>query len=190
MSDINLDVHKAQAALQEAAISVFAEMTFMDALVPPPEPGKPGLSPKPATGAAPEALAVNGGKSAEEEGVHAALDVLKPLSCRMEILLTRPLSDRIADILYGEAEVGFNGDEAPAPLPSNRNRDDSILEILNIMAGTFLSNYFGPGTPFKLELPFFVFGEADVTGPILSRVVLDVEGFPAEVLLRSIRYRY
>lgn len=187
MSEINLDVHKAQAALQEAAVSVFAEMTFMDALVPPPKAEKPGISaPSTVRGTAED----KAGASTAEEGVHAALDVLKPLSCRMELLLTRPLADRIADILYGEAEIEFNEIVDKAPPRSKGNRDDSILEILNVLAGNFLSNYFGPGTPFKLELPFFVFGEADVTGPVLSRVELDVEGFPAEVLLRSIRYRY
>ncbi len=189
MSEITLDVHKAQAALQEAATSVFAEMTFMDALVPPPKAEKQGLP----TGR--EGAPVHSGGNSEPnegsaEGLHAALDVLKPLSCRMEILLSRPLADRIADILYGESEIEFNDDHGETPGRANRNRDDSILEILNVLAGNFLSNYFGAGTPFKLELPFFVFGEADVTGPILSRVELDVEGFPAEVLLRSIRYRY
>jgi len=133
MSEIALDVHKAQAALREAAVSVFAEMTFMDALVPPPEAEKQGLSSGTAIRGA---SAVNEGAPAVE-GVHAALDVLKPLSCRMEILLTRPLADRIVDILYGEADIEFKDDKTKAPPLSNRNRDDSILEILNVLAGNF-----------------------------------------------------
>jgi len=129
-----------RAALREAAVSVFAEMTFMDALVPPPEAEKQGLSSGTAIRGA---SAVNEGASAVNEGapavegVHAALDVLKPLSCRMEILLTRPLADRIVDILYGEADIEFKDDKTKAPPLSNRNRDDSILEILNVLAGNF-----------------------------------------------------
>jgi len=89
-------------------------------------------------------------------------------------------------MLYGDDPMEFTSSTGKV----NRNRDDSALEMLNVLAGSFLSNYFGPGTPFKLELPFFIFGEADVTGPVLSRIELNVEGAPAEVMLRSIRYRY
>ncbi len=170
MNDSSLvDTAKALTSLRDAAMSVFAEMVFMDA---EPLPAAPGL------------------EAYGPDAVHVALDVLKPLSCRLELLMPRALVDRIADTLFGEAEADFSPQEATPQAASNRSRDDSVLEMLNVFAGGFLSNYYGPGTPFKLELPFFIFGEADVTGPVMSSVPLDVEGLPAELILRSIRYRY
>lgn len=157
-----LDPAKAADCLRAAAADVLAEMAFMDA---EPAPARSGPGPA---------------------GLKIALDALKPLSCRFEFECPQELADRVADILYGTDDGFGNGGGAGA----DRKDDDSLLEMLNVMAGAFLSAYFGAGTPFKLELPFFDYGASDVTGPEIARVDLDVEGLPVSFTLRSVRYRY
>ncbi len=173
VKELKIDDARAAEALTDAAVSVFAEMAFMDALP------MAGDAEKPVGGT---------------DAVHVALDVLKPLSCRLELILSRNLADRISDNLYGTADMGFQEEasagSAAAARSGDRSRDDSALELLNVLAGGFLSGYFGAGTPFKLELPFFVFGEEETEDTVTVRRRLDVEGLPAEVLLSSVRYRY
>ncbi|GAB1483921.1 hypothetical protein MASR2M78_27380 [Treponema sp.] len=166
MSEGNLDSATAKRALFEAASAVFGEMAFMDA------------------------NPIETEHKMEMDTIRVAIDMLKPLSYRLELEYSSSLAVKIADTLYGEAEVALDEDENMPSALADRSRDDSSLEMLNVMAGTFLSSCFGAGTPFKLELPFFQFGEADVSGPVIARVDLDVEGLPASLILRSIRYRY
>lgn len=175
MSDGELDKEKAARCLAESATSIFAEMAFMDA-----EWANGKSAPLPA-----DPVELSG-----DDVVRVALDVLKPLSCRLELDCSARLAAAVSDILYGQPEAELPDGENTPPAPADRKSDDSLLEMLNVLAGSFLSSYFGPGTPFKLELPFFLFGEADVTGQEIAKVDLDVEGAPASLTLSSIRYRY
>ncbi len=161
---IVLDAERAARVLSDTVPAVFAEMTFMDAVVLSAAWG-------------PEADTVQG-QGRTMLRTHIAIDMLKPLSCRLELEFPRVLGDMVNETLYGDAsEAGGNG-------------EDATLEILNVSAGAFLSGYFGPGAAFKLELPFFIFGESEISGPAIARVEMDVEGMPVELTLRSIRYRY
>lgn len=162
---IVLDAERAAGVLSECAPQIFADMTFMDAL-----PVSVAWGPK-----ADEVPAAGTGF----QRVHIAIDMLKPLSCRLELEFPRALGDKINETLYG-------GDAASLADAG----DDSTLELLNVMAGAFLSTYFGPGASFKLELPFFIFGASEVSGPAIARIDLEIEGVPATLTLRSIRYRY
>jgi len=167
---IVLDAERAARVLSEIAPSIFGEMAFMDA-VPV------------AVAWGPEADAA----SRVEDGVHIAIDMLKPLSCRLELEFPRALSDRMNETLYGPPDAS---PEAVAEGCDPEGGDDSTLELLNVLAGSFLSGCFGAGASFKLELPFFIFGAAEVSGPAIARVGLDAEGLPVDLTLRSIRYRY
>ena len=170
-----LDPEKAALILTQAIPSVFAEMIFMDA-VPVASSWGVAESENPADTSA---------------AVRIAIDMLMPLSCRLELSMSSELADSIADTLYGGTDAeSFALGATPAAIAADQNRADSTLELLNVFAGSFLSAYFGAGTPFKLELPFFLFGASEVSDPSIARVEFNVDGLTAIVTLRSIRYRY
>jgi hypothetical protein len=156
-----IDPVRAAAILMETLSSTFADMTFIDV-----EPARDGGAAMPSpTGAA--SLAP----------VRAAIDVLKPVSCRLEIECPASLRERIEETLFQGR--GEGGSEA-----------DSLLEILNVAAGVFLTAYFGPGADIKLELPEYLYFPDGSEGDILAFAAGDAEGEPIRALLRSVRYRY
>ena len=134
-------------------------------------------SPRPAQVAQPEA--------------RAAIDALEPARCSIELRMGDSLRRRIADILFsGQAGSG----EAS---------DDALLELLNVIAGSFLTDYFGPGGEIKLDLPRYLYfgdeaalpGRDAQGGPgggsrVVAELDLDAEGEPLKAILSSIRYRY
>lgn len=160
-----LDAERAARVLSDAAPSVFADMAFMDAV-------EVSVAWGPAADRAESA-------AGPVQRTRIAIDMLKPLSCRLELEFPPALGDRVNETLYGSSEDA-----------SGTAGDDSTLELLNVTAGAFLSGYFGPGAAFKLELPFFIFGASEVSGPAIARIEMDVEGMPVSLTLRSIRYRY
>lgn len=121
----------------------------------------------------------------------AAIDALEPASCSIELRMGDSLRRRIADILFsGQAGSG----EAS---------DDALLELLNVIAGSFLTDYFGPGGEIKLDLPRYLYfgdeaalpGRDAQGGPgggsrVVAELDLDAEGEPLKAILSSIRYRY
>lgn len=111
----------------------------------------------------------------------ASIAVLMPLSCRIKLKIPGSLRDRIAETLFS----GMEGKAADL----RKNAEDSILEILNIVAGAFLSAYFGQGTEIRLELPEFLYSDDD-DGQTVTRIAMDAEGETIEVSLSSVRYRY
>ena len=111
----------------------------------------------------------------------AAISVLMPLSCRIKLKIPGSLRDRIADTLF----AGIEGKAADL----RKNAEDSILEILNIVAGAFLSAYFGQGTEIRLELPEYLYDDAD-DGQTVTQIAMNAEGETIEVSLSSVRYRY
>ncbi len=145
-----IDTVKAVEALGRATSQVLADMAFIDA-----------------------ACASFDGPVAYD--VCAAIDILKPLSCRLELRMPRSLSDSIVETL---------GADGPAA-------DDAVLEMVNILAGVFISEYFGSGAVIKLELPTFLYEstEGDEDVPI-AMVRGDAEGTPFAVVISSVRYRY
>jgi len=149
-----VDAGKAARALADALASTFAELCFID-VIPAPEPaGAPVPDP-----------------------ICAAIDMLRPLSCRIELECPGSLRRKIDGILFqgGEAEGG----------------DDSLLEILNVVAGAFATSCFGPGADIKLGLPGYLYGsEEPAEGAALAVVEADAEGDAIRATLRSVRYRY
>ena len=49
---------------------------------------------------------------------------------------------------------------------------------MNVIAGAFLSTYFGTGTAWKLELPFLLYDDADTTNLDIIRLRFSAEGIP------------
>lgn len=109
--------------------------------------------------------------------IHAAIDALKPASFRLELKLPESLRSRIFDILYVDG-------------PPSGASEDAVLELLNVMAGSFLTGYFGSDGDIKLELPRYLYLCGESEGQTLIDLGFDVEGEPLRVLLSSVRYRY
>lgn len=150
------DKGRAQILLAETLSSVFADMAFVD--LEPPNRGAEAAS------APPE--------------VRAAIDVLKPISWRIELACSQALKTRI------EETLSLGGDDG------GQDTGDSILEMLNVAAGSFLTSYFGPGTAIKLELPQYLYFPEDESGEALAEAACDAEGERIRISLRSVRYRY
>jgi hypothetical protein len=149
-----IDEAKARRALEEAVVSTFADMFFVDAM--------PG-----AGAGVPAAL-----------DTCAGIDLLKPLSIQIQACFSAPLKRRAIDTL-------FVGDLTP-----DSDKEDAVLEIVNVIAGHFLTNYFGQGVSFKIELPRFLDPGGEGEGAPLFTQDFDAEGSGFRVALRSVRYRY
>jgi len=148
-----LDPARAGSCLSESVSATLAEMAFVDAIALPQGAASPGSG-----------------------GPVATIDVLAPLSLRIELGFSDALRARIVSTL-------FAGEAAPGGAAG-----DAILEILNVIAGSFLSLYFGPGTPVSLSLPRYLRG-AEAGEPVAS-VEFDAEGERASASVLSVRYRY
>jgi hypothetical protein len=162
------DPERTRAALIDAVGCAFADMAFIDI-----EPLPDEVPAAPLAGQAPAAPG-----QAERE-IRVAIDILRPMSARLELRLPESLRARVLEILC-------LGGEDPAATP----RDDSILELLNVIAGQFISRYFPPKTDIKLELPQYLFFHAADEGETIRTVRFDAEGLGFEATLYAIRYRY
>lgn len=153
--DLALDPAKVSALLAETITQVFADMAFLDVV------------PFPAGDSSP----------LDESSMECiSLDVLKPVSIRIELRFSTKLKKLVNDNL-------FSGEETA-------EGDDSLLEILNVSAGNFLIRYYGENTEPKLELPEYLFFDDAKGDDFIAQVHLLVEGEPLEAGVRSMRYRY
>lgn len=159
----NFNAEKAESILADCVTSVFADMAFIDVVRRGNSMESPNM----------------GGKGAKDER-RAAIEVLAPLTCRIELKINTPLRDRITRTLFGE--IGESD--------LKKTAEDPLLEMLNIIAGTFLSGYFGTGTDIQLELPRYVYSGEQSSGQEISALRMDAEGEPIEAILSSVRYRY
>jgi len=159
----NINAERAEKILAECVTSVFADMAFIDIVQNVTEND-----------------AQNVGRKGSKDERRAAIDVLAPLTCRIELKINTPLRDRILKTLFGDI----------AESDMKKTAEDPLLETLNIIAGTFLSAYFGSGTDIQLELPRYLYSDEQTPGQEISALRMNAEGEPVEVILSSIRYRY
>ncbi len=162
--NVQLDPDRSARLLAEAASSVFADMAFID-VAEDQENGDEGAAK---------------GESGAGETTCAAIDVLSPLSCRIELRFPESLRERIVDILFSESPEQ----------EKKKNAEDSILEMLNVIAGTFLASYFGSGTEVQLALPRCLYLDEELPGTAVADLRLDAEGCAFGLSLYSVRYRY
>jgi len=155
----NIESGKATVLLAESVSSVFADMAFIDVQEVFDESSFPD-------------------ESAEERCV--TIDVLSPLSCRIELRINQALRDKIVENLFGG-----NLDSI-----QKKNGEDSLLEMLNIITGSFLSAYFGAGTEIQLELPQYQYFNEQSQGQNVAKVLMLAENEPLSITLNSVRYRY
>ena len=154
-----IDPGKAERSLVDALSSTFAEIAFIDVVPIGAGAREPAASAEP---------------------VRAAIDMLKPLSCRLELECPASLLRKIEGNLFQGEGAG----------------EDLLLELLNVLAGAFATSCFGAGADVKLELPRYVFSSAEAEGPEgsegaeIAQVLGDAEGERLLAALRSVRYRY
>ena len=107
------------------------------------------------------------------------IDILKPLSGTIVMYLSEDLKTRIVENIYYE------------PLKINQNdRDDCLLEILNVLAGSFLTIYFGKELNYKMKLPELFVDYLENGNDNFVLLNFNAEGLPFQVILKSVRYRY
>jgi hypothetical protein len=156
------DPLRVKPILEQTLASVLAEMAFLDCV--------------PATLVSPQQVA--------DLSHCVAIDVLKPGSFRIEIRVGDVFRKKIISMLFdpeADAEPG---------LGSDASEEDLLLEILNVLAGNFISQYFGADASAKLELPRYLYFTDPAEGEIVAETIMDSEGELIKVALRSVRYRY
>jgi len=150
---------KASVLLAESVSSVFADMAFIDV----------------------QEIFDECSSTKESSGERCVtIDVLAPLSCRIELRINQVLRDKIVENLFGAAPDSIQ----------KKNGEDSLLEMLNIITGSFLSAYFGSGTEIQLELPQFQYFSEQSQGQNVAKVLMCAEDEPLSITLNSVRYRY
>lgn len=158
-----LEPDRCKEILSECVSSVFADTAFID-VVPT------------------ENIEENAGIENIVFDHCAIIDVLMPVSCRIVLHIQKSLSKKIAETLF----AGLDESEGEP----QKKAEDSILEILNIIAGLFLSRYFGTGTDIQLELPQYLYEGNERHGQLVTNFRMDAEGERIDVALCSVRYPY
>jgi hypothetical protein len=110
----------------------------------------------------------------------AAIDALKPGSFRIELRVGEAFRKKIVAMLFDEAAGG----------QGIASETDLLLEILNVLAGNFITGYFGDSAMPKLELPRYLYVTDPAEGEVVAETWMDAEGDPLRITLRSVRYRY
>jgi len=78
-----------------------------------------------------------------EEGPVLYLEYSRPRGGALALFLPKEVKFVVAEAIYAEA---WN-------LLTPVQLDDSLLELLNVLAGRLLTAHFGPGTPYTMGLP-------------------------------------
>jgi hypothetical protein len=161
-----LEGKRAADLLGDSVTETFAEIAFIDVL-------------KVSSSTNPEPF-IHAGMPVPDDQRCAVIDILMPLSCRLELKVDIAHRDRIVDNLFGDFPVAMQ----------KKMADDSLLEMLNVISGAFLSAYFGKDTTIQLELPRLLYIAESPVGQSIARVQLEAEGKPLSATLTSVRYRY
>lgn len=161
-----LEGERASRLLAESLTAAFGDMAFIDARTVSVDTGESGT--------------IRAGTPVPDGQRCAVIEALMPLSCRIEFVTDIALRDRIIDTLFGDRDAAVQ----------KKLADDSLLEILNVVAGSFLSSYFGGDAAIQLELPRLLYLAESPVGQTVARVVMDAEGIPLTARITSVRYRY
>lgn len=90
-----------------------------------------------APGRAPQAPSVT------EEGPVLYLEYSRPKAGALALFLPKEIKFAVAEAIYGETWTQLSAIQL----------DDSLLELLNVLAGRLLTQKFGSGTPYTMGLP-------------------------------------
>lgn len=82
----------------------------------------------------------------------AALDVLKPFGGRITLVMPDGLVDQILDGVFGPPDP-FGGEDETERTFDAQQREDTVAEILNTLAGQFLSLLVPEDSTFSIAVP-------------------------------------
>lgn len=90
--------------------------------------------------------------SAPEEGPVLYLEYSRPTSGALALFLPKEIKFQIVEAIYGETYPSLS----PVQL------DDSLLELLNVLAGRLLAERFGAGKAYTMGLPTVLYESPEV----------------------------
>ncbi len=92
------------------------------------------------------------GESAPNDGPVLALSYTTPKPGSFSVCLPKALKFQVAEAIYGEDESALSAGQL----------DDSLLELMNVLAGRLLAHRFGKEGTYKMGLPTIFFDPPDV----------------------------
>jgi hypothetical protein len=158
--DPGLDTGRAGESLKNAVIKTFGEMAFIDIAELMQE------------------------EPAADYSHILSIDIIKPVSVSIYLCLTDNLKRKIIDNIYS-AEI-----DTPAGGADTSQADDCLLEILNVLSGSFLTGYFGKNVDYKLEFPQMFVNIPEEEKHYTIALNFTGEGEPLKAVLNSVRYHY
>ena len=102
--------------------------------------------------------------------------ILDPENLELVLWLPLELKIEIAETIYG----------IPWDEISDTEIDDSLLELLNVLAGNFLSVYAGPDKKYNISLPEILFDEDELERNDRDEIFFNVEGKPLKISFNRI----
>jgi len=105
----------------------------------------------------------------QQEGPILYLEYSRPKGGALALFLPKEVKFQVAEAIYGEDWA----------LLSPLQLDDSLLELLNVLAGRLLTARFGNGTPYTMGLPTVLYDSPEeIEGYIRRDMVFHVDSQP------------
>ncbi|MBN2509160.1 MAG: hypothetical protein JXB03_02745 [Spirochaetales bacterium] len=96
-----------------------------------------------------------------------SIDIASPFRGRIIVRLPLEVKKNIVEYVHGVGWDTLNPDQI----------DDCLLELLNVVGGTFLFNLYGEGMSYKVLFPEMIFDESELTGGAPDvEIYFDAEG--------------
>lgn len=82
-----------------------------------------------------------------------SIDIASPFRAKIIVRLPLTIKKNIVEYIHGQDWDDLKPDQI----------DDCLLELLNVMGGTFLFNIYGESTPYKVLFPEMIFDESEIS---------------------------
>lgn len=110
-----------------------------------------------------------------EHGQIMILELTKPVRGEIYLIMSKEGKQQAVENIHGDSWDQLT----PAQI------DDCLLELLNVLGGNFLSDYYGENVSYSLSFPQVIFDESEL--PDLNefmRFTYDAEGTPFAVAIK------
>lgn len=102
------------------------------------------------------------------EGPVLYLEFTRPSRGALALVLPKEVKFQVAEAIYGETRTELTALQL----------DDSLLELLNVLAGRLLTRRFGPGTAYSMGLPTILYdAPGDLPGYVREEAVFHVDSW-------------
>lgn len=103
------------------------------------------------------------------------LEITLPIRGFMYLIMPKECKQQVVENIHGDSWDALNPNQI----------DDCLLELLNVLGGNFLSNFYGESVKYSLSFPQVIFDESEL--PNLNEYMLfgyDAEGSSFAVALQ------